>query len=297
MTDARLQRHPLGFYQAAQIPTADALRDYYAKTYYQQERALYRHDYPPAELEYLRLKVAQIAARIGELTGDDSPGTLLDVGCGEGFALQWFADKGWNVCGIDYSSAGMQAMNPAMMANSTFGDVFELLDQRVAAGERYDVIWLKHVLEHVTDPLALLNTLRLLCAPGGSLVVTVPNDFSSLQEHLLSTGAIDDRFWIALPDHLSYFDADSLRSAAENCGWVVRDLLADFPIDLYLLHPGSNYRRDPAAGPDAHRARIACENLLGRLPHDRVNAFYRAMAAVGLGRSLTAFLQPAEGSA
>lgn len=294
MNDPRVVRHPLGFYRAAEIPAPEALREYYAARYYQEESAIYRHEYPPEELRYFRLKIAQFAARVGELLDDAAPGSLLDVGCGEGFALQWFADAGWDVSGIDFSSAGMEAMNPAMIDRSEFGDVFELLDRSMESGARYDVIWLKHVLEHVTDPLALLRTLKALTSRGGVLVVTVPNDFSALQELLLERGNIDERFWIALPDHLAYFDRDGLAKAAEHCGWSVRDILGDFPIDLFLLHPGSNYRRDAAAGPDAHRARIAFENMLGELPHAKVNEFYRAMAAVGVGRSLTAFLQPKE---
>lgn len=93
-------------------------------------------------------------------------------------------------------------------------------------------------------------------------------------------------------DHLSYFTAESLTRLAENCGWVLRDIVADFPIDLFLLHPASNYQRNPEMGPDAHRARVAFELLLGALPPEPVNDLYRAMAAVGLGRDLAAFLQP-----
>ena len=72
-----------------------------------------------------------------------------------------------------------------------------------------------------------------------------------------------------------------------------QDVLADFPIDWFLFHPGSNYVRDRSAGGGAHRARIAIENLVGDQPVDLVNKFYSAMAAVGFGRDITAFLSPA----
>jgi hypothetical protein len=71
--------------------------------------------------------------------------------------------------------------------------------------------------------------------------VTVPNDFSELQEKLLEEQEITDRFWIALPDHLSYFTSKSLAATAEATGWCCQSVQGDFPIDLYLAHPGSNY--------------------------------------------------------
>lgn len=292
MTDPRLVRHKLGFLQVREPPTPEALRDYYAEAYYQAERGNYRKTYPADELAYLRLKIAQKAEIVSALRGAAAPGRMLDVGCGEGFALAWFDERGWTVDGLDFSSAGVAAQNPGLLARLTTGDVFEKLDEKIARGEQYDLVWLNHVIEHVVDPVALLRSLRRLVTPSGVLVLTAPNDGSDLQEELLSHRDIPERFWIALPDHLSYFTADSLRSTAEETGWACRDIIGDFPIDLFLLHEGSNYVKDRSLGPGAHSARIRFELLLGRREPHRVNDFYRAMAGVGLGRSLTAFLTP-----
>jgi SAM-dependent methyltransferase len=297
MTDARLVRHRLGFLQVREPPTAEALRAYYAQAYYQAERGNYRKAYPDEELDYLRLKIAQKAQVVFALRGGSQPGRMLDVGCGEGFALAWFDECGWRVEGLDFSSAGVAAQHPGLLPKLTTGDVFEGLDERIAAGEQYDLVWLNHVIEHVVDPVGLLGSLRRLVSASGVLVVTAPNDGSDLQEDLLAHGDIPERFWIALPDHLSYFTAESLRRTSEATGWACRDLIGDFPIDLYLLHGGSNYVKDRSHGPEAHSARIRLERLLGRREPAQVNDFYRAMAAVGLGRSLTAFLTPASPSA
>jgi SAM-dependent methyltransferase len=183
-------------------------------------------------------------------------------------------------------------MNPRLRDKTAVGDVFELLDERITSGSRYQLVWLSNVLEHVLDPVALMRSLRRLVTEDGVLVVTVPNDGSPLQESLLENGDIRERFWIAIPDHLSYFDAESLRRVGAHTGWRCRKILADFPVDIFLLHPGSNYAVDRAQGEAAHRARVRLELLLDEAGHDRVNAFYAAMAAVGLGRQLTAFLTP-----
>jgi 2-polyprenyl-3-methyl-5-hydroxy-6-metoxy-1,4-benzoquinol methylase len=292
MNDPRLKRHELGFLQAVDLPAPRELKAYYAERYYQAEKGNYRKNYPQAELDYLNVKIEQKAAMVERLRASLPPGAMLDVGCGEGFALAWFRERDWSVEGIDYSVAGVSGMNPELLPHVEAGDVFELLETRIDRGKRYDLVWLTHVLEHVADPVGLLTALRRLVSPEGVLVVTVPNDGSAYQEALLSEGHIDERFWIALPDHLAYFTTESLRRTAEATGWICRDILSDFPIDLFLLHEGSNYVRDRTKGPAAHRARVESELLLGRLDPEKVNTFYSAMARVGLGRSLTAFLSP-----
>lgn len=293
-TDARLKRHDLGFLQVAELPTPDALKSYYAERYYQTEQGNYRASYPPEELAYFAALIARKAALVAATRGTDRPGSMLDVGCGEGFALDWFAKAGWEVEGIDHSIAGVEAMNPQVCGRVEAGDLFRLVEQRIEHGNGYDLVWLNNVLEHVIDPVGLLTSLRRLVTPGGVLVVTVPNDGSGYQEALLESGKITERFWIAIPDHLAYFTHDSLRRVAEATGWICREIVADFPIDMFLLHDGSNYVRDRARGPAAHAARVQLELLLAEQPHALVNDYYAAMARVGLGRDLTAFLTPAE---
>jgi 2-polyprenyl-3-methyl-5-hydroxy-6-metoxy-1,4-benzoquinol methylase len=292
MNDPRLRYHELGFLEAVDVPSPENLKAYYADRYYQTEQGNYRRSYPTSEQEYFNLKIAQKAALVNELRGGHRSGTLLDVGCGEGFALAWFQNQGWTVEGIDHSVAGLRAMHPDLLPKVQAGDLFDLLDARIAGKARYDLVWLNNVLEHVAEPVKLLEALRRLVAPEGVLVVTVPNDGSDYQESLLANGDISERFWVALPDHLSYFTRDSLTRTAEATGWTCHQITADFPIDFFLLHEGSNYVKDRSKGPAAHRARINFELMLGQLGHERVNEFYGALARAGLGRQLTAFLMP-----
>lgn len=297
-TDPRLRRHPLGFLEVIDRPTPNDLGAYYADAYYQAGQGSFRRSYPDEELHVIRLRVQQRAVRAIALLGHDRPGRLLDVGCGEGFVLAEFARRGWDVAGMDFSISGVETMNPDMADRVTQGDVFDLLDAAIASGRTYDLIWLGNVLEHVLDPIGLLGALRRLVGTGagaaGVLVATVPNDGSAYQEALLETGAVDRRFWIAIPDHLSYFTADTLRSVARATGWNTLDILGDFPIDLFLAHPGSNYVVDASLGRDAHVARLRLETVIGAVGVEAANRFYSALAAVGLGRNLTAFLRPAE---
>lgn len=292
MTDPRLRRHPLGFLEVVDRPSAQELSAYYADLYYQTERSSFRRDYAPEERHAIGLRITQRATRAEALLGRSGPGSLLDVGCGEGFVLADFASRGWDVAGMDFSIAGVEAMNPAMVPHVRQGDLFDLLDAAIASQQTYDLVWLGNVLEHVLDPIGLLGALRRLLVPGGILVATVPNDGSLYQEDLFEAGFIDRRFWIAIPDHMSYFDAASLRSTAQAMGWDTLDILGDFPIDLFLSHPGSNYVENPALGAAAHAARLRIEALVGQAGPEAANRFYSALAEVGLGRNITAFLRP-----
>ncbi len=291
--DHRLRYNDLGFLEVVNPPSPEALKAYYAERYYQTEQGSYRNVYSDKELAHLNLKIAQKANVVKSLSGKKAPGSFLDVGCGEGFALAWFSENGWSVEGIDYSVAGLDTMNPAMLTYVESGDLFEILDRRISEGKRHNLIWLNNVLEHVPDPVALLKSLQHLVTPNGMLVLTVPNDASIYQEFLLENGNISDRFWIAIPDHLSYFNYDSLVRIVETCGWECRKIISDFPIDFFLLHSGSNYIRDRAQGAFAHQARVQLDLMLGdNYSHDKINDFYSALAQIGLGRNLTVFISP-----
>lgn len=292
MNDPRLQRHPFGFLEVVNRPNAEELGAYYAQTYYQNEVESFRKSYSDEELGAIKLRLTQRAAQVQALFKQDKAGSLLDVGCGEGFALKFFHQLGWQVEGLDYSRAGVEQINPEVADWVRQGDVFSLLDARIAAGKQYDLVWLGNVLEHVLDPVGLLHSLRQLVSPDGLLVVTVPNDDTAYHEALYASGAISHRFWIAIPDHLSYFNASTLRQTAEATGWECLAMQGDFPINQFLAHPGSNYITDNTQGASAHHARLQLELEIGKAGNEAANRFYSSLADVGLGRNITAFLRP-----
>jgi 2-polyprenyl-3-methyl-5-hydroxy-6-metoxy-1,4-benzoquinol methylase len=289
--DKRLTQHQLGFWTLADKPSTEDLRDYYANKYYQQACGSYELQYSHEEKAYFRAKLTQHHAVLQRVAPHGR--TMLDVGCGEGFALGYFREQGWSVKGFDFSAVGVESQNPACRDALVVGDVFALLDAEIAAGRTYDVVWLQNVLEHVLDPVALLTSLKSLVSREGVAVITVPNDFSAVQKEALSAGHIDKEFWVALPDHLSYFDHVSLTATANGTNWDVVELLGDFPIDWFLFNSGSNYVRDKTLGKAAHRARVQLENLIQRQPPELVQNFWAAAGQLGIGRDITAFLQHA----
>jgi SAM-dependent methyltransferase len=290
----KVVKNEYGFYEVAEKPSPEALQAYYAEKYYQTSQGSYEKSYSPAEQSYFRAKIEQkhlVAKPHVTLAVDRSP-RFLDVGCGEGWSLAYFAEAGWDCIGLDYSDFGCKNQNPRVVECLRVGDIYNNLATLAQAGERFDLILLDNVLEHVIDPGALLVTLRSLLNPQGALVVEVPNDFSPLQQHLLEAGHIDTPFWIVVPDHLSYFGAEGLTALAEAMGWSVQGLMTDYPIDLGLVNPHTNYIKDRSVGKATHLARVEIENLIHKLSPEKAVALYSALADLGLGRALTAVLTP-----
>jgi len=291
-SDIRLRRHELGYLELIDKPTRAELSEYYERNYFQNEAGSYRKSYSELERLVIGLRIAQRENQIYVFRGGRTPGSLLDVGCGEGFVLSHFSKLGWSVTGLDFSKAGVERMNPDHACQVQQGDVFELLDRQIESAKKYDVVWLGNVLEHVLDPVELLRSLRQLTLGNGLLLVTVPNDGNSYHEYLYQQGLIPTRWWVAIPDHISYFTADSLRRIVERTGWNCLTVHGDFPIDWFLANDVANFLTDKSRGSAAHEARLRIEYLIAQAGLDKANRFYESIAEVGLGRNLTAYLRP-----
>jgi SAM-dependent methyltransferase len=135
-------------------------------------------------------------------------GRYLDVGCGSGGALGVAAALGWQVAGVEVDAAAAAKARRFTPRVHT-GD---LQAAPFAAGE-FDLITALHVLEHVPDPVGAVRRMLAWLAPGGLLVIEVPNAGG--------LGArIFGRAWsgLELPRHLSHFTPDTLGRAATQAG-------------------------------------------------------------------------------
>jgi len=112
----------------------------------------------------------QLVAEVSELT----PGTALDVGCGEGGDVIWLARRGWRVTGADFSANGLaRAARHADEAGVADRTDWWQVDARTfaAEGRSYDLVT-THFL-HPPDGGMVEVTRRLAeaVAPGGYLLV------------------------------------------------------------------------------------------------------------------------------
>jgi 2-polyprenyl-3-methyl-5-hydroxy-6-metoxy-1,4-benzoquinol methylase len=112
----------------------------------------------------------QLVAEVTKLT----PGTALDVGCGEGGDVIWLAQQGWKVTGADFSANGLaRAARHAEQAGVAGQVDFWQVDARAfaAEGRTFDLVT-SHFL-HPPDGGMVEVTRRLTdaVAPGGHLLV------------------------------------------------------------------------------------------------------------------------------
>ena len=286
----KLQKHKLGFYELIDKPTKEYLQDYYANKYYQESlSSTYQLNYSDDELECIKVKNERFYSVVKNIRKEEG-GSFLDVGCGEGHGLNFFKNKGYKVKGLDFSSNGVLSQNPNCINELFTGDLFKLIKSEIESKNIYDIIYLQNVLEHVINPIDLLRDLHSILSMNGVIVLTVPNDFSVVQKEAIRRNHIDKEFWIGLPDHLSYFEKNSLIEICKATKFNVCDLLGDFPVDLFLYHKGSNYIKNKTAGKAAHNARIQLECLLAKQNMNDEVDFWRSLAKVGMGRNLTIFI-------
>ncbi len=127
-------------------------------------------------------------------------GSLLDVGCGNGDFIARMKSFGWSVSGVEPDPVA------ATRSRSLGVQVFTGTIADVPPANRYDVITLSHVIEHVTDPIALLRECgRRLRPKTGILVMTTPN-IKSLGHWWFRS------YWrgLEMPRHLVLFSPASL---------------------------------------------------------------------------------------
>jgi 2-polyprenyl-3-methyl-5-hydroxy-6-metoxy-1,4-benzoquinol methylase len=123
--------------------------------------------------------------------------------------------------------------------------VYEGLIEKVKIEKKYDIIFLIHTLEHVTNPSAVLNVLKSLLSPNGKILVAVPNANALSRQLAVNMGIIDYNHAVpqgeAEQGHLRTYSLDTFLFEFKNTnlkvinfGGVIIKALANFQIDAAL---------------------------------------------------------------
>jgi len=284
----KISKNTYGYFEVLPKPSVEELEAHYSQKYYQQSLGSYERSYSADELRYFEVESDLCLATIKKYMSLKE--SLLDVGCGEGFFAKKLFDMGWSVKCVDFSSEGLSNHNPELLDFFDQGDLLTYLNNRSVKDSEYGLINLDNVLEHVVDPEQLLVSLRNVMGPNSIARIEVPNDFSRFQSLLLSLGCTEET-WVSPPEHMSYFNKNSLVNLLNGTGFEVVSLQADFPIEQFLLNDNSNYWKDRGLGKAAHLSRVICTNYMAEVNLERYIDYKEAAADLEFGRQLTAYIK------
>ena len=138
------------------------------------------------------------------------PGRLLEVGCGDGDFLVEAEIQGWEVSGIEYSAAASERAQGRLRNGMVWPG--EMVPGRLPA-EHFDLCVISDVIEHVRSPLALLAELHRVLKPEGVLFIATPSTDS------WSARLMRQRWMEFKPEHLTYFDRQTLQTALFRTGF------------------------------------------------------------------------------
>lgn len=215
---------------ASPAPSAAALESFYAN-YYSEFRVLRSPS----------LSSLQAAARAGAydpLTAfglqhfGGVPRSAADVGCGQGARLAMLRELGVSrLAGCELDAKGV------LVAQAEYGLQVTQGDAATLAAHRFQLVFLSEVIEHVLDPIGLLQQCSRLLEPTGILVISTPNGTARFRAREEWKGLTSDF------DHVALFSVQSLRTALLASGL---DAIETLP---YGLPSPSSERSIQVAGP------------------------------------------------
>ena len=102
----------------------------------------------------------------------DTPRSIIDIGCGNGCLLYLARKAGWTVRGMELSTSAAENIRNDSGIEVVISD---FLEYEPASGEQYDVVALRHVLEHLPDSILAMQKINALLRDHGLAFLEFPN--------------------------------------------------------------------------------------------------------------------------
>ena len=279
------------------LPSAEALAQYYATTFYDKDKPEYLvrtecdRDWWKSCVWRPLLKECRQLIRCGSWTKARGL-RLLDIGCGPAVSLDVGKSLFMETHGIEPNKAVCELarirehiLYHGTLESCTDGDSDDDYEYDQDIRQSFHIITAYEVLEHQACPEDFLLRCYDLLEPGGVLMVEVPNDYSSIQ--LLAREQLHIKpWWLAPPQHLFYWTPKTLQLCVRRAGFTILDMRGTYPIDQALFH-GQNYIGNDVIGRQVHTARMQWElDMVHKGKWSQVEAEYRVNLQHRIGREI-----------
>jgi 2-polyprenyl-3-methyl-5-hydroxy-6-metoxy-1,4-benzoquinol methylase len=145
----------------------------------------------------------------------------LELGPAEGLMTEQLAAAFPTLTLVDGSSAFCRDLADRYPAATVVHSLFE----EYTPEQQFDTVVLGHVLEHVVDPVGLLENVRQWVAPGGVALAAVPNSHSLHRQAAVLMGLLPTEDALNETDlhhgHRRVYDLPGLRADFAAAGWTV----------------------------------------------------------------------------
>jgi SAM-dependent methyltransferase len=185
------------------------------------------HDFPvewyesaPEDHFWMTWRLNVVLRRLRRLKIDgNEPLKGFDVGCGRGaFQRQMHSATPWTIDGCDLNENAI-SLNHGHDGNSFVYDIF---DRRQDLKDKYDLVFLLDVIEHIEKPIEFISAARFYMKQHGYMIITVPAIPASYSKYDVAVG------------HIRRYTKGSLRSEISAAG-LVTDQITYWGLSLVPL--------------------------------------------------------------
>ncbi len=145
-------------------------------------------------------------------------GKFFEIGCGMGYFLNYVRKQGYDVEGIEYAALGTKTCVEKFGLNvhqSSF-------EEYKVKPDTYDVVFMGDVLEHLINPLEMLQKANEMLKAAGVVAVEVPSMFNGIvgRGAITAYRAIGTNKKMPMPPyHVNEFTPKTLRAMLKKAGY------------------------------------------------------------------------------
>lgn len=186
--------------------STEELASYYPKTYYAYDDKKSESSFNKKLIKFLKVEPSDLD-NIPFVSGK----RVLDFGCGSGWSLDSYKEKGFETYGLDMDEA-------AIAIGKKNGHIMSGVDLLSTNYESnyFDFIRSNHSMEHVNNPVEVIREFRRILKTDGRLFISLPNSGSL-------TRSIFKKYWYytGVPYHPYNYCFSNLKILLNNNGFAI----------------------------------------------------------------------------